>query len=149
MCNAYGNEQLLKPEERKMPIGEKIVLSEIPQNMCGSWKVVLFEDLKGESLSGDQLDVWQIKADSINFGEAGKLQVREVQALIESNQDLHILNFSDNGLQCAFIRSNTFPDTYQVVQYLDGKQKMKCLLTQKTIKELKAVANEVRKMKTK
>jgi hypothetical protein len=131
-------------EDEPMPHGDRTNQSQIPDAMCGEWSVVSFASLKGKSQGDEVLDTWTIDPVSIRFGEAGVLQVREVQARIDPEQDLRLVSFADNGLQCAFIRSDTFPETFLVTQYLGREEKMRCLLTKKTPEELRTIASTVR-----
>lgn len=104
-------------------------LEKIPAEFAGRWAVISATTPEGDQIGGGEiLDYWDWTPSTIVSSE-WDLTVGSVVADIEEDQDMHLVNFTNN-LQFAVIRTKQEPDVILVVQYGNGEEMMRCLLTQ-------------------
>jgi hypothetical protein len=121
---------------------DRVLASAIPPVFHAEWRVVGFIDPDGTR--GPTDDVWSIQSDRIDTPD-GELMVREVIIEIEADQDSHLVNFSNNCIQCAFLRSNKQPETVLAVWYLGGTERRRFLLRQSSRFEQQETKSDTRK----
>ena len=100
----------------------------IPEAFCGTWFVKSFKTPDGRAGSGEEKDNWCIRPQSITCGNSKPLIIKQVESRVEENQDLHLVIFNNNNVQFAFLRSFSNPDDLLVIEYLNGEEKLRCLL---------------------
>jgi hypothetical protein len=105
--------------------GQRVSSSLIPERFHGEWFVEGFRDPDGSG--GPTPDSWRILADQIETPDF-TFTVASVQGNLEPDQDLHLLSFSNNGLQFALIRSDSYPHHLLVVWYLGSEEKRRFIL---------------------
>jgi hypothetical protein len=105
--------------------GQRISLTTIPQSFHGQWEVISCRDPDGTTGAPDE--VWTIYPDSIESPDFN-LAVASVTGDVEPHQDLHLISFSNNGLQFTFLRSGNHEDKLLVVWYSSGRELRRFLL---------------------
>ena len=100
----------------------------MPEAFCGTWTVQSYQTPDGKNVAGEEKDHWQIRPQSVTCGNAKALVIKKVETRVEGHQDLHLVSFSNNNLQFAFLRSYNKPDDLLVIEYLFGEEKLRCLL---------------------
>lgn len=105
--------------------GDRVTLTTIPESFHGRWLVASFRDPDG---SGGQMpESWALHAERIDTPDA-IFEVAAVMARVEAGQDLHLVNFSNNKLQFALLRSQGQAGRLLVVWYLSGQEVRRFLL---------------------
>jgi hypothetical protein len=104
---------------------ERSTLTTIPKPLHGLWRVASFRDPDGKG--GPTPDSWGIHADRIDTPDA-TFEVAAVTPDVEPDQELHLVNFANNRLQFALLRSHAEPGRLLVVWYLSGQEVRRFLL---------------------
>ena len=99
--------------------------SDIPDELQGEWRVACYFDPDGTR--GPTPDTWVIYNDRIQTPD-GDLLVGSVMREVEPDQDLHLISFTNYGVQCAFLRSSEEPGSMLAVWHLGGREVRRFLL---------------------
>jgi hypothetical protein len=108
--------------------GDRITLTSIPESFHGQWRAASFRDPDGTG--GPTSDTWDIHAERIVTPDAD-FEVATVTANIEPGQDLYLVNFSNNKLQFALLRSQSQAGKLLIVWYLSGREVRRFLLARR------------------
>ncbi|SMP78061.1 hypothetical protein SAMN06265222_12441 [Neorhodopirellula lusitana] len=109
-------------------MSQQSVLDEIPADFNGRWAVVSSQTPDGEQVGGEVLDYWDWTRTTIESSD-WHLTVKSVTADVEEHQDMHLIDFTNN-LQFAVLRAESQPEVILVIQYGNGEELTRCLLTQ-------------------
>jgi hypothetical protein len=101
----------------------------VPEPFHGHWQMVSYCN-PGETPRAVS-DSWNIYPDRIETPDF-VFAMASVTANIEPDQDLHLINFSNQGIQFALLRSKALSGRLLVVWYLSGQERRRFLLVQRT-----------------
>lgn len=108
--------------------GQNKSLDEMPEAFCGTWDVVSFTTPDGLSGKGSSGDRWRIRSGAIVCGRSDELIIKAIHSEIEADQNVHRVTFKNNAVQFAFLRSDAKPGVVLVIQFLNGREMLRCLL---------------------
>jgi hypothetical protein len=91
--------------------------STAPGCLRGAWNVLSYKDPEGTfGTTDDRLVIAADKVESVDF----IFELSSVSSLVEDDQALHLMSFSNNVLQMAFLQSDGKPDHTECVWMLSG-----------------------------